>query len=85
MKAQPRADIEFEIGVMHSMQTPKARNGMKEHVLQIDREVEDDHRSHHAQPRLNRESIEEAKAARFSEESEANSCGWEKNSDQHRV
>lgn len=43
MKAQPRTNIEFEIGVMHPMQAPEARNGMKEHVLQIDREVEDNH------------------------------------------
>lgn len=37
MKAQSGTDIEFEIGMMHPMQAPEAGDGMKEHMLQIDR------------------------------------------------
>ena len=43
MKAQPGGDVEFEVGVVHAMQTPQHWHRVKEDVLQIDREVEDDY------------------------------------------
>jgi hypothetical protein len=41
MKPPSRRHVEFGIGVMHTVQTPKQRKGVKRHVLQIDRTIEE--------------------------------------------
>ena len=43
VKAHARGHVEFQIGVMHAMQPPQRRHGMKQHMLQVDRKVEKDH------------------------------------------
>ena len=40
VEAHPCAHVEFEIGVVHSMQPPQHRHGMEEHMLEVDRKVE---------------------------------------------
>jgi hypothetical protein len=40
MEAQPRGDIEFQIRMMHAVQPPKPRHGMKGHMLAVDDEIE---------------------------------------------
>lgn len=58
---------------------------MKEHVLEINREVEDDDRAHHRDPGWQRDHIEQAKATRFGEDCKAYSGGWKDDADQRRV
>ena len=43
MEPQPRGDVEFQIRVMHPMQPPKQRHGMKHHMLAVDRQIEQKH------------------------------------------
>ena len=43
MKAQAGRCIEFEVRMMHAVQAPGRRNGVKHHMLQVDRDVEQQH------------------------------------------
>ena len=40
MKAQGRGDVEIGIGMMHTMQAPQPRHGMKDAVLEVDDQVQ---------------------------------------------
>ncbi len=40
MKTRARGHVERKVGVVHAMQPPERRNGMEEHVLQVDGEIE---------------------------------------------
>ena len=44
VKARARRHVEIEVGVVHPVQSPQQRDGMEHHVLQIDGEVERQHR-----------------------------------------
>ena len=44
MEAHAGGHVEVEVGVMHAVQPPQHRHGMEQHVLQVDGEVEQDHR-----------------------------------------
>ena len=50
MKPRSRRHIELEIGVVHAMQPPKGWHRMEEHMLEIDDEIEHDHRDGHGSP-----------------------------------
>ena len=56
MEAQPGRHIEFEVGVVHAVQPPQRRHGVEQHVLEIDREVEDDDRGDHRDPGRERDA-----------------------------
>ena len=51
MKARPGGDVEIEVGVVHAMQPPESRDGMKQHMLQVDCQIEQGHGQHHFKPR----------------------------------
>ena len=70
VKTQPRGHVELKVGVMHAMQPPERRHGMKEHVLQVDGEVQEDDRDHNAPPGRKRDHIEESPAMRLGNERE---------------
>ena len=55
MEAQPGGDIEFQIRVVHTMQPPQQRHGMKDHMLTVDRQIEQEHRDGDREPRGQRE------------------------------
>ena len=55
-KRSPVRDVEFEIGVMHAVQPPQRRHRMEQHVLQVDRKIEDDDRGHDGDPGRKRRS-----------------------------
>ena len=42
METRTGGHIDFKVGVMHPVQPPQHRHGVKQHVLQIDGEVEKD-------------------------------------------
>ena len=70
---------------MHAMQPPQRRHGMKEDMLEIDREVEDDDRGNDADPRRKRHQVEQAPSARFGKESKADGGGRKYKADEQRV
>ena len=43
MEADPRCEIEIEIRVVDHVQAPQGGHVMKENVLDIDKEIEEDH------------------------------------------
>src|SRR5262249_14574740 len=76
VETQPRADIDVEIGMMHSVQAPKRWHGMKEHMLKVDREIQQDNRGHYGNPGRDWHYVEEAKSVRGSNEGQTRGCGW---------
>ena len=63
--------VELEVGVVHAVQPPQHRHGMEQHVLQVDGEVEEDHRGDDGEPGRRVESLEQAPAVRLGEKSHA--------------
>ena len=45
VKAQPRGDIELQVGMVHAMQAPEDGDRMEQHMLQIDRQIEGQQRN----------------------------------------
>ena len=43
MEAHARRHVELEVGVVHAVQPPQRRHRVEQHVLQVDREIEQDH------------------------------------------
>ena len=58
---------------------------MEQHVLEIDREVEDDDRGHDPDPGRERDHVEQAKATRLGKKGETDGGGGKENADQQRV
>src|SRR6516164_9999006 len=50
VKTHAGGHVELEVGMMHAMQPPQRGHGVKEDVLEIDREVEDHDRDDDACP-----------------------------------
>ena len=44
VEARAGRHVEVEIGVVHAVQPPERRHGVEQHVLQVDGEIEQDHR-----------------------------------------
>ena len=63
MKAQAGRGVEVEIGVVHAVQPPEPRHRMEHHMLEVDREVEQQHREHEGDPDRQLEVVEEPPAA----------------------
>ena len=40
MEAHARGHVEIEIRVVHAVQSPEHRDGMEQHMLQVDRQIE---------------------------------------------
>ena len=57
MKPHAGRDIEFEIGMMHPVQAPQRRHGMKQNVLKIDREIKHYHSDDHSGPSRQRQVV----------------------------
>jgi hypothetical protein len=85
MKAQPGGHVEFEVGVMHAMQPPQRRHGVKEDMLEIDRKVEKDDRGNDRDPGRKRDCIEEAPGMRLGNECEAHGRRRKHEADEKRV
>src|SRR6516165_8395701 len=58
---------------------------MKEHMLKVDCEVQQDDRGHYADPSSRSHNVEQSKAARVRNEGEADRRGRKDNADQERV
>jgi hypothetical protein len=85
METQPGRDVEFKVGVVHAMQAPQRRHRMKEDMLEINRKVEDDDGSNHADPGRRREYVQQAEAARLYKKRKPHGRCGKQNTDQQRV
>ena len=43
MESQARGDVEFQISVMHAMQSPEHGHDVKHHMLAVDDDIEQKH------------------------------------------
>src|SRR6516162_11627478 len=71
--------------MMHSVQTPQCRYGVEEHMLKVDREVEEDDRGHHTNPGREWHHVEKPKPMRVGNKGKTDSRGRKENADQERV
>jgi hypothetical protein len=60
METQARGDVELKISMLHAMQTPERRHGVKRCMLAIDDEIEEKHGGRDGEPRRQGGEVEEA-------------------------
>ena len=65
MEADAGGQVDVEVGVVDLVQPPQQRHGMGDHMLQVDREVEDEEGEQALDPAWPRQHIEQAPAMRF--------------------
>ena len=70
---------------MHAVKPPERRHRVEEHVLQIDREIEDHHRQHHGDPPPHRDHVEDAKPLRLRNQRQADGGGRKQDADKERI
>ena len=63
MEAESGRDIKRQVRVMHSVRPPQRGHGVKEDMLQIDGEVEQDDGGYDCDPRRQRDQMKEAPSA----------------------
>src|SRR5262245_27843513 len=85
VKTHAGGHVELEVGMMHAMQPPQRGHGVKEDVLEIDREVEDDDRDDNACPPRQRDQTEKTKSTRLDDECETDSRDRRKYAHEHHV
>ena len=85
VEAQPCRHVKFQIGMMHAMQPPQRRHRMKQHVLEVDREVEHEDRGEQRKPIRQPDHVQQAEAARLGHERKTDSGRGKQNSQQQRV
>ncbi|MGG5890340.1 hypothetical protein ACLF3G_24795 [Falsiroseomonas sp. HC035] len=85
MEAQPRRHVEVEIRMVHAMQAPQRRHGVEQHVLEVDGEVEQDHRHQHRHWLRQVHPGQQAKALSLHRQGDADRRGREEKADDQRV
>jgi hypothetical protein len=73
VEAQPCRHVEFQIGMMHAMQPPQRRHRVKQHVLEVDREIEHEDRNEQRKPIRQTDHVRQAEAARLGHECKTDS------------
>ena len=85
METQPRGDIEFQIRVVHPMQSPQHRHGMKDHMLTVDHQIEQEHCDGDRDPSGQPDNVEQAPTFGLRKESHPDSSKWEQQAHDQRV
>ena len=85
MESQAGGHIDIEISMMHPVQSPQHRNRVKQHMLKVDSEVQEDHRGHYTDPGGEWQHVEEPKPMRLGNEGHTDRCGRKNSADQERV
>lgn len=85
MKPEPRGNVEFEIGMMHPVQTPKCRYGMEQNMLKIDRQIKRKDRDDDGCPTGNVYLIQETPTVFLSNRGQSNGGHWKHKPDKQRV
>ena len=63
MEAGAGRHVEIQVGMVHAVQPPQRRHGVKHDVLEIDDQIEHDDRERHLEPEGQRDQVEQAPAA----------------------
>jgi len=70
MEAQSRGHVELRVGVVHAVEAPQGRDGVKKDVLEVDGEIEDHHGTDEGDPSRHVHGVKEAQSLRLAEEGE---------------
>ena len=65
MKAQPGSDIKLQISMMHAVQPPQHRHRVEQHMLRINRQIQQHKRERNGGPHRRMQPIEQAPALRL--------------------
>src|SRR5262245_38314022 len=85
MEPHARRDIEFQIGMVHAMQSPKRRHRMKQHMLKVDDQVEENDTEGNTQPKRPTHRVENAPTSVFGDQCEADGGGRKEHPDKRGV
>ena len=78
-------DVEIQIGVVHAVQPPEGGHGVEHDVLEVDGEVEDQHRQQDRQPIRRRQTIQQPPAPLFGNERQTHSGRGDHEAQENRV
>jgi hypothetical protein len=67
MEPQARGDIEFQVRMVHAVQSPEPRHGMKGHVLGVDEQIEQEHGCRNGKPGRDVDKVEQTPTLRLSD------------------
>jgi hypothetical protein len=65
VEADAGGDVELEIGVVHAVQAPQDRYGMKRRMLKIDGEIEQEHSEQNRKPARNGQGLQQPPSSAF--------------------
>ena len=85
MKTHSGGHVHLEIGVVHPVEPPKHRDVVKEAVLQVNRQVEQEQREQQLEPHGQGEHVEESPASFLGKQGEAYGSSRGDDAAQHGV
>ena len=85
MEADPRRHVDVEVGMVHAMQPPQQGDGVEQHVLGVDDQVEQDDGNEDRQPIRDRDHVQHSPAIGFGDQREPDRRSREQDSHQHGV
>ena len=85
METRARGHVKIQVGVVHAVQAPQQRHGVEHHVLQIDRQVQRQHREHDYEEVRKVEEVEQPHPALGGKSGHANGGHRKDRPDQHTV
>ncbi len=85
METHAGRDVEIQIRMVHSMKTPKQRHRMEHDVLQVDGEVQHQHRERHQGPVRQRGAAQQPPAARLGDDRHAHRGGGKQHAQEQRI
>ena len=86
MKPRTRGDVYIDVGVVHTMQAPENRHRVKQHMLQVDGEIQqEDGDADRQEGRKRPNSMEHSPAPLLRNHGHADRCHRERHADEDSV
>jgi hypothetical protein len=85
MEAQTRRYVEFQVGVMHAVQAPQGWHGMKQHILEVDRKIEQHDGEQQSQPPRQGDCVEQSPTVCSGGQCETDRRRWKQHAHEHGV
>src|ERR1700746_964561 len=85
MKTSTSSYIEIDISMVHPMHPPETWHRVKQYVLQINHEIQQDHRCSHRTPSGQRDIVHQSPATLCSEQGQGRCRGRKHDSHQTRI
>src|SRR5262245_38927472 len=76
MEARPGRYVDVEVRVVDPVEAPQRRHGVERHVLEVDREVQEDDRERDRDPARNRERVDEPPTAYLARDRHSDRRPW---------